>query len=675
MLNKANRLSLFSLQIFRMFVVLVSMLALTFLYRWIFIFGHGKHSGWENCLSDFPFGFFQAMRLDLQTSLYFLLPLILFALLLLLFPRKIFVVLSKIWTCVALIIYLILLTVDYYYYAYFSTHFSISTFGIVNDDTQAVFHAIWNDFPTLGALVFLLVASAGLTYFVSFVYRLGFCEKLSRKRLVQYSACCFIPLSVLLMRGTLSTFPLMIEDAYVSKNAFVNDMLTNPVLALNNAYILYASGKRFQTADEMLHEAGYDSAAQLAADYMNIPLDSIHGEPLKYFQCNSGVNPFLQENPPHVIVLQMESMGTNGLSLQSKTVDVLGSLKDELPHCVYFPHFLAETPESTDNALECLLIGNAGSSLTQTAMEKTTILSSTALPFKKAGYETRFITGAKQGWRNINLFLPAQGWDSLEGKESLMNDIPEAKVQDYGVFDEYMFQQILHRLSTASRPQLIFGMSITNHSPHKVPSHYLRPSFAIDSLTGKRLLNTDKQTVEGLTTLRYANDCLGNFIHAVRHSHFADKVIIAVTGDHQFKGFVKSSDSDIYDKYGVPLILYIPDVYRKNLAIDTARRASHRDIFPTLFNLALSNVSYYALGDNIFQEKSGLGQTALTSYLIVSDEGAVNFITKKSYLNQGDSLFTLCEQLPQEQQLKKRHSLSALVSRYLILKSAEQAVP
>jgi phosphoglycerol transferase MdoB-like AlkP superfamily enzyme len=401
-----------------------------------------------------------------------------------------------------------------------------------------------------------------------------------------------------------------------------------------------------------------------------VPADSITADPLDYLQCVTADNAFLSDNPPHVVFLQMESMGINGLLLQSDGLDVLGTLNSELPHCMYFPHFLPYTSESTVGTLEGMVIFNVAGYVMMSAMEGRPIRSSVAQPFKRAGYETRFVTGAKQGWRNINIFLPAQGFDHLEGKEAIAHNIPQTETEDWGAFDEYMFRQILHDLQQAAGPQFIYGMSITNHSPHRLPRGYKFSGITTQAISGllkERLFNDEAYTRKGLSTLRYANDCLGDFIHAIRHSPLADKVIIAVSGDHPFKGFLRSRDNDLYDKYGVPLILYVPGRYRQDKVFDVQRRGSHRDIFPSLFHLALSGIPYYNLGRNIFGEDFENNMAVGPS--IIADDGAVDLQTGRFYRNYSDSAFVAENDPEASQPLTRRYQVWATVSRYVTLRS------
>jgi phosphoglycerol transferase MdoB-like AlkP superfamily enzyme len=649
--------------------MLCSLLALSFIYRLGFLFYYGDNTDWQDYRYDLPFGFFQGMRLDTQTSLYFLFPLLIIAILSSILRHKILSVTGRVWSSIALILYAALLIIDFFYYQFFNSHFSISVFGLIDDDTQAVLQSMWEDYPAIRIILFFVAMSVGLTYVTRLIYRSERLKKLSERRFTPYLSLLIIPALIVLMRGSLGVFPLRNYDAYVSKNSFINAVCVNPILSLKDAYAVYKSSNHSWDADKMLRESGYTSAAQVVAEYLNIPIDSVKGDPLNYLLCTTDDNRFLSDNPPHVVFLQMESMGLNGLSLQSEHLDILGTLKEELKYCVYFPNFLPYTLESTIGSLEGLTVYNVSSPLAQSVMENKPVLSSVARPFKNAGYETRFVTGAKQGWRNINVFLPAQGFDFIEGKELIEHDIPNVETSDWGAFDEYMFMQILNDLQHATAPQFIYGMSITNHSPHRLPAGYACSEINVDNQLKKRLLNDEEYTRNGLSVFRYSNDCLGNFIHAIRHSPFADKVIIAISGDHPFKGFLKPYDDKPYDKYGVPFILYVPERYRNDSDFDVNSCGDHRDIFPTLFHLALSRASYYNLGENMFDKNIDNRMAISPSNIIVTDEYAVDLQTMQCYKNHNDSVFVLHDDIESPQSVMRRYNIWMTVAKYVVLRS------
>jgi phosphoglycerol transferase MdoB-like AlkP superfamily enzyme len=87
------------------------------------------------------------------------------------------------------------------------------------------------------------------------------------------------------------------------------------------------------------------------------------------------------------------------------------------------------------------------------------------------------------------------------------------------------------------------------------------------------------------------------------NSVFGKNTIIVATGDHNTMQLFNFTDTQILQKLSVPLLLYIPDAYMKDYKIDTERFASHKDIFPTIFTLALSDMLYLNSGNNLLSKE------------------------------------------------------------------------
>ena len=96
----------------------------------------------------------------------------------------------------------------------------------------------------------------------------------------------------------------------------------------------------------------------------------------------------------------------------------------------------------------------------------------------------------------------------------------------------------------------------------------------------------------------------GTFLNKLKDSSFGENTIVAVSGDHNSyalfslnNSFVKEEDNHI-----VPFFLSVPEKYKSNLHVKENRYGSHKDIFPTLINMSLSNQRYFSLGNDLFDK-------------------------------------------------------------------------
>ncbi|MDR3274810.1 MAG: hypothetical protein LBS81_02295 [Endomicrobium sp.] len=121
---------------------------------------------------------------------------------------------------------------------------------------------------------------------------------------------------------------------------------------------------------------------------------------------------------------------------------------------------------------------------------------------------------------------------------------------------------------------------------------------------------------------------LGQFIDKIKNSKYADKAIIAVTGDHSYNAYHIES---FFDNICVPFYLYIPKTINpKN--IDTHILGSHLDIMPTLYNLLLSNTEYMSEGTDLLSKKA-LNNTILLYYTFDSKQQLVKSSKKTNIKN------------------------------------------
>ncbi len=109
--------------------------------------------------------------------------------------------------------------------------------------------------------------------------------------------------------------------------------------------------------------------------------------------------------------------------------------------------------------------------------------------------------------------------------------------------------------------------------------------------------------MERFKAFEYANHSLSDFIGQVKTSELADHTVLSFTGDHNFWGFMSYGREEIFTKFTVPFYIYVPDSLRPEAA-ETARFGSHEDIFPTLYNLTLSDAPFIAFGENLLEARN-----------------------------------------------------------------------
>jgi phosphoglycerol transferase MdoB-like AlkP superfamily enzyme len=264
--------------------------------------------------------------------------------------------------------------------------------------------------------------------------------------------------------------------------------------------------------------------------------------------------------------------------------------------------------------------------ISQSVYQNRSLSSSVAKPFKDNGYETSFITGGEMGWRSLDKFISNQYFTIIEGESTLNKLYPDAFTCEWGVHDEYMFDRILHILDNPERkPQFVVGFTISNHTPFETPASYKQYPLKITDELKLRLKATPEIAYKNLLAYQYANSCLGQFIENIKNSSLGENTIIVATGDHTNQSLFDFTDEDILKKYSVPLIIYLPERYRPSHTVNTNKFGSHKDIFPTVFHLALSNTPYLNTGSDLLSDDNKINFGIYTFSLAINSSGCVDF--------------------------------------------------
>lgn len=579
-------------------------------YRLFFFLSFKKDKGITGLGKDIAVSFWVGFKFDTMVALYLIIPLLLLSLLLLLFLKwndklsTVFKKISSIYFSVALIIGIVICVVDYYFFLFFQSHLNILVFGLLNDDTKAVVEFLYNDYPLVKIVILLMVLFIVIIKYVLpklvFNNNLWFNTTSNFKKVLL--SFMFYVLVFLGLRGTLplpDSFPLLIDDATVSVNTFINTVTLNPLYALKDGYKALKETNIEPDMFKITHANGFNTVADAYNYYSNATLNNSEDINLFTYSNTKDTN-----NLTNVVFIQMESMSNQLIDFHHKeNLNLLGSLEAELQHCYTFRNTLS-CNNGTIFSLEGLLINTPTAPLSQSKYMKHPFSGSCALPFYNNGYETQFITGAKLGWRNLEKFLPAQYFKQLEGDASIMQHVPKAQANEWGVFDEFLFDRIEQNLQKATKPTFIYAMTTSNHARFTLPSGY-KPLPITLTAEQKEKRKTDVEIFEkNLATYQYANNCLGNFISKIRNSPLGKNTIIVATGDHNILGLFNYSDEEMFYKYSVPIIFYVPSELKPNYNINTARFASHKDIFPSIYNLCFRNAKYVNLGNNLFADST-----------------------------------------------------------------------
>ncbi|MDR2351452.1 MAG: sulfatase-like hydrolase/transferase, partial [Endomicrobium sp.] len=114
-------------------------------------------------------------------------------------------------------------------------------------------------------------------------------------------------------------------------------------------------------------------------------------------------------------------------------------------------------------------------------------------------------------------FMPSLGFDNVLGEESLGNSYPR---NQWGVYDENLFEYLFEILSKDNRRQFIYVMTTTNHPPYSLPDNYKVMPIKIPKELERNIVNKSLAQ-KRLAVYQYSNEMLGRFITKIKNSKYA----------------------------------------------------------------------------------------------------------------------------------------------------------
>lgn len=600
--------------------------------RLLFMFRYVSGDAFLHNANSLPLMFFNGFRYDSQAISYFLIfPVFYFlgeSVINLFIKQRKYVGFSKFnfyFFFFSIIAASIILIIDNIFYANFNTHISIIFFDFLNENPLLLLKTMWLE-NHLGWILLVLVFWG---YVVSYFLKHLLSKGLRLVSIINYLALLFFPLLILSLRGNIGTFPLRLEDCYVSINMEINSSTPNGIFMLINALKDKRDSFVHLSPESSLDQAGFKSIDEAFSVYFEQPVDKIREYPIEHwlFPHTSIKN----IKPVNVVLILTESWSNHLIEFNRSTrFDLLGPMNKHLHEDILFRNFQS-SGNCTIDCVEMVSLNSPYSRLFTSKYKHIKFPTSIALPFDAAGYNSEFITGIDVSWRNLYTVLPKQGFKRVVGKYDIIKERPESKInRTWGVYDHDMLGYVANRLSKSKTPQFYMCLTSTSHTPFQFPPDFqLSPLILTDSILHCFSIDKD-ESMNYLVGFQYESWALGKFMDWLKASPLKDNTVVVITGDHNIRKLIDYSDSKFANlQYSVPLYLYLPPAIRQNLNVDESVFGSHSDILTTLAPLLLSDVPYFALGQNLFDPKLAekgtisINQMQIIHSEIVTDKQAV----------------------------------------------------
>ena len=601
------------LNIFKKLIyVYILLLVLMSLFRLVFFIYYSPLDSLNGFYSDIANAFFLGFRVDLTVVGYMQVLPTLFLIILYYIKKESFLdIFSRnlpyyLFFCSFIVS--LFLCADFGFYSYFKEHINILLFGLFDDDTKALMETFWQNYNVVLILLIFFIYLVVLFLIIKKIFNIK--EKVYKSFFgLKISALIFLIifiLNFLAVRGTLGMYPLGKMIPNVSTNDFINKVSHNGFRAFTNA--LRARKKYLAKKYDLLKATGYKGKIEKAFEVYkatnNINKDNL----LKNITHTTNK---VDNKDYNVLVIMVESFGMPILKYQSEEFNILGSLKKHFDEDILFTNFISEG-DGTISSLQALLLNiphRPGSfAFSQSMYKQTPFKYSPAFLYKNRGYETTFVYGGDLTWRNLGNFLNYQGYDNVEGKINIYEHLSDkSKPKDdyfhpWGIYDQYLMKHILKKLENSDKQkQFIIALTTNNHPPYNVPEDYKRNSLIFNENIKKHITGDMDLAKQRFASYAYAVDQVGKFLDEFKKTKYKDNTIVVITADNNtIDGIMKYDDNKVLNSKNIPLYFYLPKDLKDKLNIDTKVAGSHKDIFPTLYNLTLANQKYISIGNNLF---------------------------------------------------------------------------
>ncbi|AYQ56991.1 hypothetical protein MS2017_1296 [Bathymodiolus thermophilus thioautotrophic gill symbiont] len=602
--------------------------------------------------------YYMGLRFDLKvisalSLIFYLLPLS-FVLLFVRQSSKTIVLFSYVLLLIFLLELLICLS-GYGFYHFFGSGIDQLIFGLTDDGFVNVIKSMAVNSLAINLTLAFLCFSVILLYWMVKKHQISALNTIPRRKTMLNFLLWFVVLS-LFARGSFGTFPLSRKTNQANADAALNALALNSIMNLYYAYRDNQKDTHFFSSSQLLndnHVNNFDELKQKAGYNKHNPL--IRKTSNKHLP------------PPNIVFVLMEGWSSHIASKQKSDNNVLGAFNQHKNQDYFFTNFFSNS-YGTNPTIERLLQNSPITPLSQSKGKRTPFDISNMQVFKKAGYTTNFISGGNRAWRSVGDFQSRQGFDNFFDRSSIEQSLQRQSNNPWGAFDGDLFEFSKQKMQNSSVPFFNFLLTTNNHPPVVLPAEYQSPDFDLSQFDAH-----NKNTKTMLDGYYYQTNELGKFISWLKSSEFAKNTIVVATGDHVLKGFANYNLAELgYYKYAVPLYLYIPESYKP--PINTQIYGSHLDIFPTLFDLSLSEIDYFSFGKSLLKkdQQQSYGWNANAGYHVIFPKGVANKFGLQTW-GEGSLLSKKSIELNSHQRniIQQLHYQEA-VAKYLIFKDFER---
>ncbi len=463
---------------------------------------------------------------------------------------------------------------DFAHYAYISMRINYSILKYAENALISLQMA-WETYPVLWGVLGLAVWGTLAGWFTNFVQKKAFAVS-DNYRWKGNLGWFFggLLLTGALMFGQLSQYPLRWSNAYHSTNNFICNLTLNPVLNIFDT----ARFVKADSYDEEKTKAYYDTVAK----YLGV--DNPDKEALNFERSFAG-KPKEQQKDYNVVVIFMESLAWNKLSITNPDIDPTPFVKSLAEKSILFTNFFAPT-SATARAVFATVTGIPDVTSFKTRSRNPLIVDQHVVVNALRDYEKYFFIGGSASWGNIRGILEHNLTDVHMYEEGNFQN--EHRNDVWGISDLDLFREANRILNEEQKqekkPFFAIIQTAGYHRPYTIPDD--NAGFVTKDIGEELAHKRSFVSVAEYNSLRFSDHALHEFFKLAEKSDYYDNTIFLIFGDHGLsapqsenmpRGYVEHN----LINHQIPLIIAGAPITPQ--VID--RTASQVDILPTVMGI------------------------------------------------------------------------------------------
>lgn len=288
------------------------------------------------------------------------------------------------------------------------------------------------------------------------------------------------------------------------------------------------------------------------------------------------------ENHKNVVLITIESYSADFMKTYGNDKNITPFLDSLATKSLLFTNFYA-SGNRTVRGLEAVTLcipPTAGESVVKRQDNKDKF--STGSVFKAKGYRVKYLYGGDAFFDNMEDFFSANGYDIVDKKTLLPQEITFSNV--WGVCDEDMANKAIRVMNEEARtgqPFFNHWMTVSNHRPFTYPNNKIDIPGDVKSREGG---------------VKYTDYALNKFFTMAKKQPWFANTVFVIVSDHCASSAGKTELP--VDKYRIPAMIYSPGFIQPQRYTNLM---SQIDIMPTLFGLLNFNYQSKFFGQDVLK--------------------------------------------------------------------------